>query len=174
MKAFFLSRLLREKLLLLGLIVVALLIWLSSFSRRAGKWQTDFSATSNVLKIQDQWLKEQAAIEARAATSVGLLDASRTLNANKLQAELEQIARTAGLPQPSTDEAKTSRSSQFAEHSLKLEIRNADYASLVTFYKAIVARSPYIGIKSFQLSANRANANQLNISMNISSVEISR
>ncbi len=171
MKAFFLSRLLREKLLLLGLIVVALLIWFSNYSKRAGVLKKTYSASSAVLKIQDQWLQEKAAIEARAASSVGQLDASRTLNALKLQAELEQLARAAGLPQPTTDETKTDRSSQFAEHSLKLEIRNADYPSLVNFYKAIVARSPYIGIKSFQLAA-RANPNQLNVSMNITSVEI--
>ncbi len=173
MKDFFLSRLFREKILLLGLLFIGLAIWFSSYSKRAGLWMKSYSATSSVLTVQEQWLKEKAAIDARAAAAVQLLDASRTLSALRLQAELEQLARSSGLSL-STRDANTEKSSQFSEHSLVAEMRNADYGSIVNFYKSIVARSPYIGIKSFQLYANPGNPAQLSLGMKITSVEITR
>ena len=80
LKAFFLGRLLREKLLLVVFVALAALIWLSNFGRRANRfWQTQRS-TSNELADQTQWLANRQAIENEAVLAVKNLDPVRTLD----------------------------------------------------------------------------------------------
>ena len=64
LRAFFMSRLLREKLLLLAFVGLGMLWWLSAFATRAARFSRDQQATSLALAIQQQWLNNRGAIEA--------------------------------------------------------------------------------------------------------------
>ena len=69
-KAFFLGRLLREKLLLVVIVGLVALTVLSNFSGRVARaWRTQ-RATSVTLADQAQWLANRAAIEAGAGQAV--------------------------------------------------------------------------------------------------------
>ena len=173
LKAFFLGRLLREKLLLVVFVALVALIWLSNFGRRANRfWQAQRS-TSNELADQTQWLANRQAIENEAVLAVKNLDPVRTLDDTRLVGELSALANDNGL-KFTNDTPRTVRSGEFAVHTVQFVLPRADFEALKKFYLALSQRSPYIGIEQCTLSAERANPAQLNASLTVSSVEIVR
>jgi hypothetical protein len=175
MKAFFLSRLLREKIALVGLIALAAAMWIFSVFGRGRLFSRDFSLTTTELTEQKHWLHERARIEREAKSAVEHLDPSRTFDKVRLQAELDAIARSVGLSKDtSIDDTQTSPGPQFSLNSVRFVIRNAEWPTLERFYNELTKRAPYIGIEEFSMLSNRANQSQLTASLRVSSVEIAR
>lgn len=173
MKAFFLSRLFREKLILLAFIFLAAAMWLSSALTRARAFAQQASATSTELADQKHWLAGRAQIEAAAKNAIVQLDPSRTYDSVRLQAELVAIAQSVGLSKDTAiDDAQVSAGTQFSLNSVRFVIRNAEWQTLERFYKELSKRSPYIGIEEFSIYSNKANPSQLNAALRVSSVEI--
>ena len=173
MKAFFLSRLFREKLILLAFIFLAAAMWLSSALTRTRTFAQQASATSTELTDQKHWLAGRAQIEAAAKNAVVQLDPSRTYDSVRLQAELVAIAQSVGLSKDTAiDDAQVSAGTQFSLNSVRFVIRNAEWQTLERFYKELSKRSPYIGIEEFSIYSNKANPSQLNAALRVSSVEI--
>src|SRR5882724_5142709 len=96
-RAYFLSRLLREKLLLLVFVLVGVLIWASSFAAQAGSFWTSARATTADLKDQDSWLNRRTQIETTAQKAADQLVASQTLDSVKLYAEIVKLASATGV-----------------------------------------------------------------------------
>lgn len=174
MKAFFLSRLLREKILMLGFVLIAALIWLSGVGERAGAKVRAIKATSTDLDVQRRWLLQRERIEKEAQLAIEHLDPSRSFDNVRLQGELNSLARAAGLTNYDVSDSRTVRTSQFAVHSVQFQARNADIASLINFYQSLAQRAPYLGLEQFALASNRANPAQLTASWRVTSVEIAR
>ena len=65
-RAYFLSRALREKLLLVVFIAIAALWWASSFSSRTSAFWLAQRTTLVRLKDQAEWIKNQTVIEETA------------------------------------------------------------------------------------------------------------
>jgi len=154
LKAFFLSRVLREKILLLGLVLIVSGTWFTSVVRRTGRFGREFGVTSDLLTSQRGWLGQRAAVEAEAKAAVEHLDPSKTFDGVRLQAEIDALLRRTGVTNYSADSVQTERTSQFSKHTMQLQIRNADYGILVKFYLELSKQAPYIGIQQFALSAN--------------------
>lgn len=173
MKAFFLSRALREKALLVALIVGAAAMWLSGAGKRAGKFWREVSATSQDLKEQEVVLGQKDLIEARSHAAIERLDPSRTYDPVRLQSEINTIANAAGLgSKASISGAPSEKAGQFQIHTVQVVVRNADYDSLTKFYTELQKRSPYMGIVSFDVSStSAANGHVLTQSMKISSMQ---
>lgn len=171
LKMFFLSRLLREKLLLVIIAGLVALTFLSNFSGRVARaWRTQ-RATTVALAEQAQWLANRATIEAGAGKAVKNLDPARTLDDTQLVGELNALARAQGLKFTS-DTPRTERSGQFAVHTVQFNLLKMDWEGLKRFYLELTKRSPYIGIEQFSLQSERANPGLLNASLRVSSVEI--
>lgn len=174
MKAFFLSRLLREKILMLGFVLVAALIWITGVGERAGaKWR-EVKATTADLDTQRRWLLVRERIEREAQLAIEHLDPARSFDSVRLQGELNTLARGAGLSNYDVSDSRTVRTSQFAVHSVQFSARNADIRALINFYQALNQRAPYLGLEQFALASNRANPSQLTASWRVTSVEIAR
>lgn len=173
LRAFFLARFFREKVLLTGFAVLAAAIWLSSIAGRTGRFTREVRVTTGSLADQALWISNKAKIEAQAQAAAGRLDAARTLDATKLLAEISSIATDAGLKNPSTSESQDQTNGQFSVHTLRFNVTRSDWDSIKAFYTGIQKRSPYIGIEQFSLQTDRANAAMLNASIRLSSVEIS-
>jgi hypothetical protein len=173
MKAFFLSRALREKVLLVALIVGVAAMWLSSAGKRAGVFWREAKATSSDLKVQEIVLGQKDMIAERQQAAIARLDPARTYDPVRLQSEVNTIANAAGLgSKASITGAPSEKSGQFAVHTVQLVIRNADYESLTKFYTELQQRSPYIGIVSFDVaSTSPANGQVLTQSMKISAMQ---
>jgi hypothetical protein len=173
LKAFFLGRLLREKLMLVVFVALGAAMWLASFSSRAARTWTEVRATRTELATQAQWLDSREAIEAGAVEAVKNLDPAQTLDDTRLVGELSALAREHNL-RFTNDTPQTERSAQFAVHTVQVTLPRADWVVLQNFYYALSRRSPYIGITHFNLSADRANPALLNAALRVSSVEIVR
>ncbi|MFA6959330.1 MAG: hypothetical protein WC205_01105 [Opitutaceae bacterium] len=174
MKAYFLSRLLREKILLLAFTLIGALIWLSGVGERAGVQLRAIKTTSTDLDVQQRWLLQRTRIEKEAELAIEHLDPARSLDNVRMQGELNTMARAAGLSNYDVTDSRTVRTSQFAVHSVQFSVRNADISSLITFYQALSQRAPYLGLEQFALASNRANPSQLTASWRVTSVEIAK
>lgn len=172
-KAFFLGRLLREKILLLTIALLVALTVLSSFSKRAATFYRTQRSTTISLKDQQQWLSNRASIETGAQQAVQNLDPARTLDDTRLVGELNGLARAQGL-KFTNDTPQTVRSGEFAVHTVQFNLQKTDWESLKKFYLELTKRSPYIGIERFSLQGDRANPALLNAALRVSSVEIIR
>ncbi len=174
LRSFFLSCLLREKVLMAGFVVLAAAVWLSSISGRTGRVVRAARATSGSLSEQQLWLSNRASIEASAQAAAGHLEPVKTLDATKLLAEVSAIASEAGLKSTTSGESKDVSSGHFSVHTLQFNVTKVDWGSLKQFYLNLSKRSPYIGIEQYSMQVDRANPTLLNASFQISSVEISR
>lgn len=176
LRALFLGRALREKLLVVTFIVIALAWWASAFNTRAGRYWTQHRSTTTELNVQAEWIRNRTQIEDTAEKAAARLDPTKTLNANQLATTVQQIASEAGLREAGTDGAAVTRrlSGQFAVHQVRYTIRRADWASITKFYGALQARAPYLGVEQFALAAAANNPAQLTLSLRVASVEIAR
>lgn len=171
-RAYFLSRALREKFLLLAFVAIGLLWWASEFSRRAGRFWSAQRATTAQLTEQAQWIREREKIEATAQKTAGRLDKDKTLNGNQLVTTVPRLATEAGLKNIQTSGAlENTRTGQFAVHSQEFVVRNVDWEPLIKFYEALQQRSPYIAIERFVLQTPN-NAAQHVLTLKVTSVEI--
>lgn len=173
LKAFFLRRLLREKILLAAFVALGALTWLSNYARRANRFWAAQRTTTAELTEQQQWLDNRATIEAAALKAVKDLDPARTFDDTRLVGELSSLARDHSL-RFTNDTPRTERSGQFAVHTVQFNLPKAEWDALRKFYAQLAQRSPYIGIEQFSLAADLANPAQLNASLRVSSVEIIR
>jgi hypothetical protein len=174
-RSFFLSRALREKLLLVAFIVIGVLWWGSSFLTRSGAFWTEQRAMTSRLKVNAEWIKNQSVIEQNEKKTAASLQPEKTLNANQLLTTVNQIAAESGLKNITTSGTlPSSTSGQFAVHSQEFVIRNVEWESLSRFYEALQKRSPYIAIERFTLRATGNNAAQLELSLKVTSMEIRR
>lgn len=173
LKAFFLSRLLREKVLLVLFVAIGAALWASSFTTRASVSWRGVRSVSNELAMQQQWLDNRDAIEEASLQAVQNLDPARTLDETRLVGDLSALAREHNL-RFTSDTPQTERSGQFAVHSVQIQLQRAPWDALKRFYLAVTARSPYLGIDQFSAQADRADPNLLTTSIRVSSVEIVR
>lgn len=173
MKAWFFSRLDREKFLMLAFVIAVAVLWLSDISERARAAVTDINETRTVLGTQGRWLAEQDRIEQAAAAAVADLDSSRTFNSLRLSAELSTLAKAATIDQNLRSETQLAQqTAQFSVHTVQLTLNRVGWESLLSFYGALSERAPYISIERFTLESVRNNPAELNARLLVSSVEI--
>lgn len=174
MKAFFFSRVLREKLLLVAFVITGAAIWLSSVGGRAqARWRAIQSTTAN-LDVQQRWLVQRARIEKDASEAISHLDSSKTFDSVRLQSELNTLAQNAGLTNYEVSDSQDQSTAQFTIHSVQFSANNVDLGSLIGFYVSIGKLAPYIALDRFSLVGNKANPAQLSASWRVISVEIAR
>ena len=174
LKAFFLSRLLREKIMMVLFVALGAVMWIAGISGRVSHAWTENRSTRLELETQKQWLTNRESIEAAAMQAVKNLDPAQTLDETRLVGELNALARQYDL-KFAADTPQTERTAQFAVHTVQITLARADWDVLKQFYAALSRRSPYIGISQFTLVSDRAsNGALLNASLRVSSVEIVR
>ena len=173
LKAYFLSRLLREKLLLVIFIGLGAVMWLSNFSHRLSAATRGLHRAGAELTEQKQWIDNKKPIETAALQAVKNLDPAKTLDDTRLVGDLSALARENNL-KFTNDTPRTERSGEFAIHTVQVTVPRADWDSLTKYYLALLKRSPYIGLEQLSLAADRANPQLVNASLRVSSVEIVR
>jgi hypothetical protein len=171
MKAYFLGRTFRERLLLLVFALIGLGWWAPSVLGRLGAVQRDYTEYRTERETQQMWLSHRTEIEARAAAAGRTLDPARTLDASQAFAELNRMI--AGLT-AEIGAQRTERTEQFALHNVQVSIRRVDLKGLLGFYDQVNARAPYLGIEQCAISLDRANPGQLNAVFRIYSIEAVR
>lgn len=175
LRAFFLSRLLREKLLLVGFLGIAVVMWASAYSARANRFWRAQQRTTQELKDQDSWLARRTDIEKATHDAAAQMDPAKTLDATLLAVEVRRIAGEAGVKQLNTGNVTAGPNiGQFSIHSLRLNITNTDWQAFAMFYQRLQERAPYIAISDIALLPVRGNPAQVNATLNVASFEIRR
>jgi hypothetical protein len=172
LRALFLARLFREKLLLVAFAVLGVAMWFSGYGRRLGTFWREQRSTTVSLAEQKQWLNNRVAIAAATQKAAGRLDAAQTLDAIRLYAEVDKMARESGLNH-GLGEQRDVIGDQFSIHSLQITVNKVDWETLKKFYYTVQARSPYISIEQFTLAAPPAGS-PLTAVIRVSSVEVAR
>lgn len=169
---FFLTRALREKLLLVAFIAIGALWWSSAVNQRLIAFWRAQRITTARLSEQAQWIKNRTRIEQAAQKTAERLDPARTLNGNQLVTTVAQLATDAGLRDSRSGTPTTQKSGQFAVHSAEYIINQAGWDQLKAFYEALQQRSPYISVERFGLSAAANAPAKLTLNVKVVSVEI--
>lgn len=173
MKAYFLTRSLREKALLVAFVSIAAALWFFSAAGRARVVAQDWRLALAEGREQQMWLGNRAQIEEQAARATAQLDPARTLNGTRLVAEMNSLAQSAGLAAEVSGQ-RTERTSQFAFHSAQVSFRRAELGALVKFYEELSKRSPYVGLEQVSIATDRAAPGTLNASFRVVAAEIQR
>jgi hypothetical protein len=177
LRVFFLSRVLREKLLLVAFIAIGAAIWLSSFSGRAGVFLKKMSDTTGQLKDQKEWIGRSAVVEAEAQKAAAKLVKAETLDRTSLFTTVQALAREAGVPFSGTPGPPPNPNDQFTFNTLRVtsDLRDPDakknWDAVIKFYTLLQQRSPYIVIEKFAVQAAR-NPSQLNMVISVSALRI--
>lgn len=166
-KAFFLSRAFREKVLLLGFILLIAATWLSGVVGRTSRFTHSFKLTTGDLAEQRGWLSEQSRIEAAARAAVEHLDPAKAYDGVRLQSEVAAMAQRAGATF-TADSPVLERTNVFITNSMQVTLRNVEYPALVKFYLEVVKQTPYIGVDQVLISVNNGKHSA---TMRVSSVE---
>lgn len=175
LRIFFLTRLLREKLLLVAFAAVALLIWLSGFSTRAGVFLRAERATTLELKEQELWLANENQIKLAADKAAAQFDPSRTLDGTRLFTRVKQLAAEAGLKNTSNQGLEPPvTNGQFSVHTLGFQVNAADFPSIEQFYVKLNQNAPYIAVEQFALQPQPNNPSLLSLVIKVSAPEIAR
>jgi type II secretory pathway component PulM len=172
LRAFFLGRLLREKILLIALALGIAIVWFSSWSGRLSRFWTEQSHTTTELKTQALWLANRGAIERAATTAAAQLIPSATLNANRLNAAVNGLATDSGLTGFHLDDPTDVSNGQFAVHTIPFSCSKVSFGALETFYLRLGQKAPYLTIESISIVAERSDPSLLDIVLKISSVEV--
>jgi len=172
LRAFFLARLLREKILLVALAVILVALWASSVGGRAFRFWAESQHTGASLAQQTHWLNSRLRVQNAARQAASGFDPAKTLDSTRLLAVISSVANDAGLKNTTSGESQDVSNGQFSVHALQFTVTKVDWSSLKAFYRGLQAHSPYIGVEQFTVVADRANPALLNASMKISSVEI--
>ncbi len=174
LRALFLGRLFREKILLVAFALIGALWWLSAFSTRLNAFNVQQRRTSSSLKEQQMWLDRRKAIELSAEKAAEKLESAKTLDSSSLIAAVQNLARDAGLKQHGSQGVPTTQTNgQFSVHTLDYSIQQAEWEPLKKFYTALLQRSPYIGIEHVQLQADPSGTKHT-FQVRVSSVEVTR
>lgn len=174
LRAYFLGRLLREKLLLLVFLLFGVVWWATSAGARVTHFWRDAQTTTKALKEQEFWITNRVAVEEKAQTAADRLVPAKTLDSVRLVGVLQAAASEAGLRNFKADQAGRESSGQFTIHTASFTANGNTYDSYKKFYRIIEGRSPYIGIEQFGLTSNRAVTDSLTLSLRVSSVEVAR
>jgi hypothetical protein len=171
LKVLFLSRLLTEKILLAGFLLILAVWGFFHVLRDVRGFGFDFRNTSMVLTAQKTSLDGRTATETKVKHALSQLDPSHTLDSARLQGDLSALAT---MPDTTIDARPDEPADQFIVHSVQFSVRKVDWSTLQQFYVALSKRAPYISIEQCSISADRANPLELNATMLISSVEIAK
>jgi hypothetical protein len=175
LRAFFLGRLLREKLLLMAFIVIGLLWWLSAFTARANQFYREQRSTTAALKEQQMWIDNRLSIEQRAQQAAAQLQPEKTLDGLRLQSAVNQAAYEAGMRNNyTTTSGGRETNGQFTVNTVNFRATNVGLDLIEKFYHNLQKRAPYISIENFVLQANRATPAMLTAEVRVSSVEVAR
>ena len=174
-KAFFLSRLMREKALLLAFAGIIAAVWLSSFGSRAGVFSRSFRETTHELDQQRTVLNSRQSIEDAAKKAIAQFDPTRTYNQSNLIAAVNQLAIAADLKNSPIEAFADTATSQFVMHSVRFRAivpsdeQGLGFLKLRKFYLELVKKSPYIGIEHCSMVVSGAN---VTAEFKLSAVEI--
>ncbi len=172
LRAYFLGRALREKLMIVAILGIAAVMWATAYSARASRFWRAQRATTAELKMQDMWISRRGEIETATRHAAAEMVPEKTLDATELSVAVRQYASEAGINVNTQPSGQTVSSAQFSIHPLRVDVINANWDAFVSFYRKLRARAPYIGMTECTMVPAAGNPKQVRATMTVVSFEI--
>ena len=170
MRELFQTLSLRERILLAIFIWLGLAIWMGGAMKQFRQIKADYRTASYELREQSTWFDLQNEIQVRLESALELVDSSKTYTSSELVGKVDAIARETNLS--SDINSPTSRTSDiFDTHVVRIQFKKAGIAELIRFDELIRKETPYIGLESVRIKANKADPRFLDGRFVISSFE---
>jgi hypothetical protein len=161
MKAYFLSRQLREKLLLLVLVGAGLTFWVLHLVDSNRKYHDDDTKLAKDRADQDGVLNREAAIHAASQKIIDQLDPRQAIRDEAtLRTSIQQLAREAGVTNLSfTTPSISPPNSQIKIITMDVTFRDLspDMSELIPVYRKLSDKEPYINIVRSTLTVTGNN-----------------
>ncbi len=161
----------RERVMLFAFLVVCLLIWASSLSKR---WEASGEVLREArkeVKQQEIWLKSEPLFQAQLEQTLSRLDTEKMLNGRELTAFVDSYARDHQLKHD-IGALKTKDGPVYSRSSITVSFRNISLESLVAFQLELEKQRPYIAMEGLAVSANRADPRLLNARISLTSLSV--
>jgi hypothetical protein len=168
MRRFFNHRSVRERVMMLAFALIGAAWWSVEVVDRASRQVREWHSLAREADVQRLWLEKGKTVGQRAAEVARQLDPAKTMNATQAYAELSRLAQ--GMPVEMGGQ-RTDRTENFSLHSLQVTIRRTDMASLLKFYTALNARTPYVGIEQCTISQDRSAPGMVNAVFRVYAIE---
>lgn len=176
LKAYFLSLQTRERILVASLCVIAAVVVLSLFTKKATVFWRKESALMTRINGQNVVIASRDVVEKRARDASSKLVPGLSLSQVQLQSSVNQTARDAGIMGnslqisnlPDTNVA----GSNLALHSIRLSFSGVAWAPLGAFYTALEKRRPYITIEEMTVTVPDQRTGLHAVQMKLSSIEV--
>lgn len=172
LRAYFLSRLLREKLLLVGFLGIAVIMWATAYAARTRRFWTEQRQTTEQLKDQAAWLKRRPDIEAATQAAAAQMDPTKTLDPTGLSVEISRLANEAGIKVTTGSVNPGPNVGQFAINTMHINVPATDWHAFAVFYQNLQAEAPYIAITQIAMNPAPRNPAQVVASLDVSSFQI--
>lgn len=163
---------LREKVLLLLVLISLALIWLMFAAERSKMQFSSFSRFSQTLKGQDQWLRNREDIETELKDAMQMLDASKTYSSTELVSRVDALMHDAEVERYSINPPQSETAGQFTVHSIRLNVQRIDLETLIRFSDVVESLNPYISLERLEVFADRNDATLHNANFYLSSMEM--
>ncbi len=162
---------LRERVLLTVFLWFSVLAWLVSAVNSLGTARQNWSQAGALLDSQEEWFDNREDIEKQLESALQRLDPQKTYSGARLVGLLDNFARETGA-NSDINAPDTQRGDIFNIHEVRVRFNKADIAALIEFDKKIKGQSPYLGLESVQVNAQKSDPRLLNARFIISSFEL--
>jgi hypothetical protein len=159
MKALFLSRQLREKILVVGLVAAALAVWVNHLLAANRTYRSDRDRQTVLRKTQEDLFARETAIHGGQRAIVEKLNPADSIrDETSLDIAIDQLARTAKVAVPTRARGNTVPSSQLTIIRKDYTFRDLDpsMADLIPLYRLLSAKAPAINIVNTTISLTNA------------------
>lgn len=163
---------LRERVLLMFIVWTLLLWWTFSLLGGYNTVTTRLEDARLALRTQEVLLAGKPEIDIRLAGALERLDPTKTFTASQLVARVDALARQPTGLSFDINPAQSEASGPFSVHTVRVEFNRARIAPLIEFARLLQAESPYIGLDSIRVTANRSDPQYLDARFEVSSFEL--
>ena len=162
MKTYFLSRHVREKILILGLIAFAVVLWGSKLYSRTSDLRTATKKADTVLKEQADEIANLDFEEQRKDDAIRDLDPAKSYDNLKLISHITAIAEKVNLNQNGVQNTNiqntiVTKLPLMNLTKMRLQLSNVEMPDVVNFYRELANDAPYISIAQFRITTSNTN-----------------
>ncbi len=160
----------RESTMLSALVCVGLLMWGSYLWRLHDELAPMRQQTESEWRQQEAWLANALDIEQRLEKELAQINMASTLDASRLVALMDRLARQRRLTYELSP-VTTTEVDLFRRHTLRVGLQNAGLADLIRLERQIRAHYPYVTLEELSLTANRSDPRWLRARLVVAAYE---
>lgn len=173
LRAGFLARSRREKVLAVAFLIVLAVIWLSSLVSRAKSYSAEIRIAKADANDQAQWLDNAETIEARYNEAVSLISDAALPTRSEVLAQIDALVRKYQFTFR-IDPPRSQSRDRLTFHSIAVNIDKGDFDQLQSFQAELVSTLPTVNLEQITLAADSRNPSQLNARLRLVAVEFQK